>query len=98
MTALDLRWTEEAEADRADIYEYIREFDPDAALRMDRRFEMAANRLALFPMLGRAGAVSGTREFIPHPNYRMVYEILGDEIWILALIHVARQWPPVEPD
>ena len=94
----DLRWTEEAEADRADIYEYIGESDPGAALRMDRRFELAANRLTLSPMLGRDGVVAGTREFIPHPNYRLVYEIAGDEIWILALIHVARQWPPVEPD
>jgi plasmid stabilization system protein ParE len=95
---LTLRWTEEAEADRADIYDYIRAADLRAALRMDRRFELAANRLASFPILGREGVVSGTREFIPHPNYRLVYEIMGDEIWILTLIHVARQWPPVEPD
>jgi len=25
----------------------------------------------------------------------MVYEIVGNIVWILTLIHVASQWPPV---
>jgi hypothetical protein len=24
-----------------------------------------------------------------------VYEIDGEAVWILALVHAARQWPPV---
>ncbi len=61
---------------------------------MDRRFSDAAAKLADFPMLGRAGKVPGTRELIPHENYRLVYEVQGDTVWVLALIHTARQWPP----
>ncbi|WP_374990014.1 type II toxin-antitoxin system RelE/ParE family toxin [Rhizobium sp. TH2] len=68
---------------------------PEAALRMDQLFARAAKRLSSFPMLGRLGEVAGTREFVPHPNYRLVYELIDDEIWILTLVHVARQWPPV---
>lgn len=94
----DVIWTDEAAADRADIFDYIGQFDPAAAERMDFRFAEAAAKLSSFPMLGREGLIAGTREFIPHPNYRLVYEISDDEIWILALIHVARLWPPVAPD
>lgn len=94
----EVRWTEEARADRTDIIDYISQFDLGAAIRMDLLFEEVANKLSVFPMLGRAGLIPGTREFTPHPNYRLVYEIAGDEIWILTVVHVARQWPPVFPD
>jgi toxin ParE1/3/4 len=63
---------------------------------MDERFSVAARRVAEFPLAGRAGLVAGTRELIPHPSYRLVYEIFGETAWILALVHSARQWPPAE--
>ena len=94
----EVRWTEDAVIDRDAIFDYIRRFDPSAAFRMDLRFEHAAKRLALLPMLGREGQIPGTRELIPHPNYRIVYEVATDTIWILTVVHVAREWPPVERD
>ena len=91
-------WTDEATADRDDILDYISQFDRAAAERMDVRMAEIAAKLSVFPMLGREGLVAGTREFILHPNYRLVYEIMDDQIWILTVTHVARQWPPVAPD
>ena len=35
------------------------------------------------------------RELIPHESYRLVYEIERETVWVLALVHTARQWPPV---
>lgn len=61
---------------------------------MDARFNAATDRLSKFPRLGKDGAVSGTRELLPHPSYRLVYQIRDDEIVILALVHTAREWPP----
>ncbi len=46
-------------------------------------------------MRGRAGKISGTRELVPHESYRLVYEIEGETVWVLALVHTARQWPPI---
>jgi addiction module RelE/StbE family toxin len=91
-----IRWIAAANRDRTDIIDYIAAENPRAALAMDRRFSEAADKLAAFPMIGRIGAVSGTRELFPHDSYRLVYEVDGETVWILALVHTARQWPPVE--
>lgn len=88
-------WTPEAEQDRADIWDYIVAESPRAAIRMDELFSESAARLARYPRLGKAGQIPGTRELIPHESYRLVYELDGDTVWVLALVHTARQWPPV---
>jgi toxin ParE1/3/4 len=62
---------------------------------MDQLFSDAAARLAEHPMIGRPGKIPGTRELIPHESYRLVYEVDEETVWILALVHTARQWPPV---
>ncbi len=87
-------WTSSAEQDRADIADYISLESPLAAIRMDELFTEAAGRLAKHSGLGRAGKIPGTRELIPHENYMLVYEVNDDAVWILALVHVARTWPP----
>ncbi|WP_428612095.1 type II toxin-antitoxin system RelE/ParE family toxin [Pseudomonas sp.] len=64
---------------------------------MDERFSAAAAALADFPDRGRLGTAPGTRELIPHDNYRLVYQVESDAVWILALVHVARMWPSLQP-
>lgn len=90
-------WASAAEQDRADIIDDISQDNPLAALRMDELFAEAADRLASHPLLGKAGMISGTRELIPHESYRLVYEVQDDTVWILALVHTARMWPPRQP-
>ena len=86
-------WTPEAQQDRADIWDYIAADNPRAAARIDELFSQAAARLAEHPKLGRPGKIVGTRELIPHESYRLVYEIGQETVWLLALVHTARQWP-----
>ena len=88
-------WTPEALQDRADIWDHIAAEDSAAAVRMDQLFSDCMASLSDFPLLGHAGEVSGTRELTPHRSYRLVYEVVGDTVWVLVLIHAARQWPPV---
>ncbi|WP_233702220.1 type II toxin-antitoxin system RelE/ParE family toxin [Iodobacter ciconiae] len=66
--------------------------NPRAAARMDELFSDAAVRLADHPKLGLPGKIQGTRELIPHECYRLVYEISGESVWMLALGHSACQW------
>ncbi|MDZ7936982.1 MAG: type II toxin-antitoxin system RelE/ParE family toxin [Rhodoferax sp.] len=89
-------WTPEAQQDRADIWDYIAADNPSAAANVDSLFSAAAARLADHPKLGRPGKIAGTRELIPHESYRLVYEIAGETVWLLTLIHTSRQWPPIK--
>lgn len=88
-------WTSEARQDRVDVWDYIAADNPPAAVHMDELFRIAVARLAEHPKSGRPGKIPGTRELIPHESYRLVYEIDQEILWVLALVHTARQWPPV---
>ena len=60
---------------------------------MDELFTEVSSRLIKHPFLGKPGRIAGTRELIPHANYRLIYEVLPDQLRILALVHTARLWP-----
>lgn len=87
-------WTQEAELDRDDVLDFIALDNVAAAIQMDELFSDAAAQLVDFPTMGRPGRIAGTRELIPHESYCIVYEIKDSTIWVLALVHTARQWPP----
>jgi len=91
---MNVRWMAAAKQDRANIIDYIATNSPHAALKMDQLFSDAVDLLAAHPQMGKIGKISGTREIIPHESYRLVYEIDDDTVWVLALVHTARQWPP----
>ncbi len=44
--------------------------------------------------MGRPGRVPGTREWVVHRNYMLIYDQTDTEVRILRLLHAARQWPP----
>lgn len=90
-------WLNAAKQDRLNALEYIAVDNPRAAERMDALISEATARLGRFPHIGRLGSIAGTRELIPHESYRLVYEVDVDTVWILALVHTSRQWPPAEP-
>ena len=90
---MKLIWTRLAHQDRKDIREYIVGDNPAAALALDNLFEEKSKHLPSHPQLGRLGCVKGTRELIVHQNYILVYDIAGDEIRILRVLHAARKWP-----
>jgi addiction module RelE/StbE family toxin len=90
-----VRWTPEAVKDRTAIWDYIAAENPGAAIRVDEAISKAAARLAAYPKLGKPGMISGTRELpLAQATYRLVYEIVPDAIWILAVVHNSRLWPP----
>ena len=92
---MKVRWTTEAFEDRLQIWDTIAAEDPQAALRLDQRIARAVSLLEEHPEMGRPGIIAGTRELIPHENYRVVYEIAPSAVWILAVVHAARNWPAV---
>ena len=90
-----IEWTARAKQDLKDITIHIGMDNPHAARRMNARFRTVARLLMHSPFSGKAGVLPGTREFIVHPSYRLIYKIRGETISIVGLVHTARQWPPV---
>jgi addiction module RelE/StbE family toxin len=86
-----LFWTPEAQQDRNDIYDYIEADNPAATLTLDELFAKNAARLLEHPGLGRIGRVKGTRKLVVHPNYVVIYDLAGDRVRVLRMIHAARQ-------
>lgn len=93
---MELPWTPEAVREREDIYSYIEEDNPLAALALD---DLIAERTAVlqdFPGMGRGGRVLDTFELVVHSSYMVVYDIVETQVRILNIVHTARQWPPLE--
>ena len=93
---MELFWTPEAKQDRDQIYDYIEADNPAAALTLDELFSKNASLLVEHPGLGRLGRVKGTRELVAHRNYILIYDLVGDWVRVLRVIHAVRQWPPAK--
>jgi toxin ParE1/3/4 len=89
-----LRLTEAARDDLRTVYMFYMGRSPAAADRAVGAILKAANGLARYPLMGKPGAIGGTRErVIMRFPYRVVYQIEEDDIVVLRIIHTARQWP-----
>ncbi|HWE62889.1 MAG TPA: type II toxin-antitoxin system RelE/ParE family toxin [Chloroflexota bacterium] len=91
---MTLRLSEAARDDLRAIYAYYAERNPASADRVVGTILKAANGLTSFPLLGKYGAVEGTRErLVTRYPYRIIYSIEDDSIVVLRIIHGAQQWP-----
>lgn len=86
-----------ARSDIANIHEYVARDNPQAAKRVVAAIERATDRLSIFPLSGRIGAVETTRELvIPRLPYIAVYRVTEDTVEIIAVYHGARDRPGTE--
>ncbi len=87
-------WQDEAERDLDRITKYILKDDPAAAARLIYTIREATRVLSEHPNIGRTGRVEGTRELVISGfPYILPYQIAGQEIRILAVMHTSRKWP-----
>ncbi|QQR39557.1 type II toxin-antitoxin system RelE/ParE family toxin [Devosia rhizoryzae] len=72
---------------------YVAQFNVTAALSLYERFAEVALLLSDRPYMGRPGRVAGTREYVAHPNYIMIYTVHTDRIIIDNVVHSRREYP-----
>jgi len=90
---VNLQWTTASHAARARITRTIAQDNLSAARKLNKKFQDSARGLLAHPYRGRKGRVDGTRELVVHPNYLLIYEIDGETIRILTVLHAAQRWP-----
>lgn len=88
-------WRPMADADRENIFDYIAQDNPGAALELDEEFQAKAERARQRPSLYKPGRVKGTREIVVRSNYVMVYRVEddGSTLAVLRVLHAAQKWP-----
>lgn len=93
-----VRWTERAKGDLQEVCNFIVRDSPRAADALVERIARAADRLAAFPESGRIMPEFPTlpyREVIVG-NYRVLYRIERESVWIAAVVHGRRLLRAVE--
>jgi toxin ParE1/3/4 len=91
---MQVRWLRSALKNLEQAHNYIAKEDPDAALKLVIKIQVAVEQLTEFPQMGRAGRVKGTREVvIIHTPYILIYRIKGNTAEILRVLHSSRQYP-----
>ena len=84
-----IKWTQTALRSVDDIAGHIAKDNPTRASSFVSELQATVTRLQLYPGMGRAGRVPGTRELVLHKNYIAIYRVRGDDVEILRLHHVA---------
>jgi len=91
---MELRWTEQAATDLEHIADYLFEKTPARAAELVHEIYDAPSGLLTFPDRGRPGRKQGTRELVLSSlPYVVVYQITGDVIHIVRILHAAQKWP-----
>jgi toxin ParE1/3/4 len=91
---MQLRWTTAAADDLEGIAQYLFEKSPQNSPQLIRKIYEGPSGLKTYPNLGRPGKKWGTRELVLTPlPYIVVYQIMGDAIYILRILHGAQDWP-----
>ena len=91
-----LEWKPMSLSDREQIMEYISKDNPQAAIALDNQFEAIAEQACERPVLYRVGRVAGTHEAVVRPHYVLIYQVAGDTLSVLRVLHTALQWPPAQ--
>ena len=92
---MKLVWAPLAIEDREAIFDYIEDDNPRAAVELDELFEQKAALLAKQPkIVGRTGRLTGTREFVAHRHYVLIYDVQPQRVRILRVLHTSLLWPP----
>src|SRR5258707_1281211 len=76
---MKLRFTPRAARDLAEIADYVREYSPQAALRVRAAILESLQSLVLFPHVGRQQKVEGVRKVVTRRYPYLVYYTADDE-------------------
>ena len=89
-----LEFTARAISNMENIEGHIAADNPVAARKVVDTIMAASRRLQAFPLLGRVGRNTGTRELVlERYPYTIVYRLTPTKIRVLVVVHQSRQYP-----
>ena len=89
-----VKWKDSARAELFEILDYISDFNPNAAIRLNDRIDHLLEHISQNPyMYQQSDRVPLAREVVAHPNYVMFYVVTDNAIEVLAVVHARRDYP-----
>ena len=86
---MELKWTRGALQNLDDIALYIAQDHPVRAQSFVRELKQKIENLRVF-QIGQAGRIFGTKEFVLHKNYIVIYRVKNDQVHVLRIQHCAQ--------
>lgn len=91
---MQVKWLRTALSNLEHEANYIASENPAAVRKLVKTLFESVNLLAEQPHLGRAGRVSGTREWlVPGTHYVIPYRVKNNQVEILRVFHQSRKMP-----
>lgn len=87
-------WEEESLNDREEIFEFLYNFNPDAAEKTDEIIESKVEKLIDHPLMGiQREGIQGRLLIIPEVSMIVSYFVDGSVIRILRVLHQKQKFP-----
>ncbi|MCX2758884.1 type II toxin-antitoxin system RelE/ParE family toxin [Vibrio sp. Sgm 22] len=87
-------WEEESLNDRERIFEFIYDFNPDAAENADNLIETKVENLLEQPLMGvQRDGICGRLLIIPEISMIVSYWVEGDIIRVMRVLHQKQKFP-----
>jgi len=88
---VSLVWQPRAQRHLKKIREYIRQYNPLAAVAMAEQIVKSVGTISSFPQIGKAGRYPDTRELaVAGTPYIIVYRVRDGVVVVLAVLHGAQ--------
>lgn len=93
-----VRWSQRARADLKAIHDYIAKDSPLNAKAVARQIHQRAAQLPAAPRIGRRVPEFNDADIreVPVHAWRVIYQLRGDEVFIVTLVHRRRAPTPEE--
>ena len=87
-------WEEESLNDREKIFEFLHDFNPEAAERTDNIIEMKVDNLLEQPLMGiQRDGIRGRILIIPEISMLISYNVYGWTIQVMRVLHQKQNFP-----
>jgi len=87
-------WEEESLNDREKIFEYLYDFNPNAAEKADELIEVKVENLLAQPLMGvKREGIRGRLLIIPEISMIVSYWVDGDAVRVMRVLHQKQKFP-----
>ena len=87
-------WEEESLYDREKIFEFLYDFNPEAAEKTDELIEVKVEKLLEQPLMGvQRDGIRGRLLIIPEISMTVSYWVEGDMIRVMRVLHQKQKFP-----